>query len=246
VKYLVKRVNEHILQGELMETQTLGIHQSTYDAVFQHPVARNLHWRDVRSMLEAMTEVSEEENGNLKLTRNGQTMTVHPPKQKDFSDVHELMQIRHFLERSAAPSLAAVPEGAHLLVVIDHREARIFKTELHGSVPERITPHDPHGSHRHLHDVEDDASGQRKPEIKAFYDAIVRTLIGAEKILILGSSTGSSSAMNHLQAELKQHHPELAQRVVGAVIVNEQHMTEDQLLAEARKFYAATPQGSKR
>ena len=32
----------------------------------------------------------------------------------------------------------AKPE-AHLLVVIDHREARIYKTELKGTVPERIT-----------------------------------------------------------------------------------------------------------
>src|SRR5688572_1942913 len=30
-----------------MQTQQpLGIHQGTYDAVFQHPVARNLQWRD--------------------------------------------------------------------------------------------------------------------------------------------------------------------------------------------------------
>jgi len=25
-----------------------GTHQKTYDAVLQHPAARNLHWRDVR------------------------------------------------------------------------------------------------------------------------------------------------------------------------------------------------------
>ncbi len=74
----------------------------------------------------------------------------------------------------------------------------------------------------------------------AFYEAVAQTLRSAEKILIFGSSTGSSSAMDHLLVDLKDHHPDLAQKVIGTVIVNEQHMTEDQLLAQARSFYAAT------
>jgi hypothetical protein len=223
-----------------METQTYGIHQATYDAVFQHPVARNLQWRDVRSLLTAVSDsVQEEHNGNVKFARNGQTLTVHPPQRKDFSDIQELMRIRQFLEHSAAPAQAQVAKGLHLLVVIDHREARVYRTELHGSVPQRIIPHDPHGSHRHLHNVEDDSNGQRKPELKTFYEAIVRNLSGAEKILIMGSSTGSSSAMDHLVAELKQRHPEMAKRVAGTVVIDEGHTTDDQLLAEARAFYVA-------
>jgi hypothetical protein len=87
-----------------LHAQTLGAHQGTYDAVFQHPVARNLQWRDVRSMLSALADVTEEHGGgNVKFTRNGQTLTVRPPRRKDFSDVQELMQIRQFLERSSAP-----------------------------------------------------------------------------------------------------------------------------------------------
>lgn len=125
-----------------------------------------------------------------------------------------------------------------MLVVIDHREARIFKTELHGSVPQRITPY---GTGRHLHNVEDNANGQRKPEVKAYYEAVAATLKGAEQILILGSSTGSSSAMDHLLGELKDHHPELARRVVTSMVVNAQHMSDDQLLAKARELYSIAP-----
>ena len=228
-----------------MHTQPLGIHQGTYDAVFRHPVARNLQWREVRSMLSLLADVTEEHGGgNVKFTRNGQTLTVQPPRRKEFSDVEALMQIRQFLERSGAPSQAAVPDGMHLLVVIDHREARVFKAEVHGSTPERITPYDPHGSRRHLRRVEeDDASGQRKPEPTAFYEAVVRTLAGAERILILGSSTGASSAMAHLAAELKRHHPELARRVIGTLVVDNRHMTDDQLLAKAREVYATGAAG---
>ncbi len=220
-----------------METQQLGIHQSTYDAVFQHPVARNLQWRDVKSMLTSLAEVTEEHSGNLKFTRNGHSVTVHPPARKDFSDIHELMQIRHFLERSDKPEQAAAP-GVHLLVVIDHRLARIYKTEFHGSVPEQIVPYDAAGFGRHLHDVQAHSDGQRKPEVKSFYEAVVKTLEGADQILVFGSGTGASSAMDQLLAELEHHHKYLRQRVIGAVVVDEQHLTEDQLLAKAREIYA--------
>jgi hypothetical protein len=227
-----------------METLTLGTHQGTYDAVFQHPIARNLQWRDVRSMLDAIADVAEEQNGNLKVTRNGQTIVIHPSKHKDVSDIEELIQIRHFLDRSSTPPQPPAGasgernEGIHLLVVIDHREARVFKTELHGTVPQRITPFDPHRSYRHLHNAEDNSSGQRKPELKAFYEDIARSLKGAEQILIMGSSTGASSAMDQLMSELDRHHKDIRQRVIGSVVVDEQHLSEDQLLAKAREIYA--------
>jgi hypothetical protein len=227
-----------------MEPQMLGVHQSTYDGVFQHPVARNLQWREVRAMLTALAdEVQEERNGNVKFTRNGQTLTIHPPRHKDFSDVEAIMHIRHFLERTGTPMPAAVASAGHVLVVIDHREARIFHTEMHGSIPQRITPFDPTEGHRHLHNVDNDSNGQRKPELKSFYDAIAHALAGAEKILILGSATGSSSAMEHLVATLKDRHPEIARRIVGTVVVNEKHISEDQMLAEARAFYATQSTG---
>jgi hypothetical protein len=222
-----------------MEIQLSSNHQSTYNTVFQHPISHNLQWHDLRSLLSNLAEETEEHNGNFKYTRHNQTLTIHPPQHKDFSDVKELMKVRHFLEHSAVVKQDVTADGMHLLVVIDHREALIYKTELHGAVPVKIEPYDPDGSHRHLHNVDDEANGQRQPELKPFYEAIARSLNGAEKILIFGSSTGSSSAMDYLMAELKQNHPELAKRVVGTIVVNEQHMTEDQLLAQARSFYAA-------
>jgi len=221
-----------------MDNQMLGTHRGTYDAVFQHPISRNLQWRDVRSMLEAVADKTEDGENSVKFTRNGHTLTLHPPQRKDFSDIQALMHVRQFLENAKAPIPETVADGVHLLVVLDHREARIFTTELHGSVPRRITPLDPHGTHRYLHNVANDSNGQRKPEPKAYYEAIARTLSGAKSILLMGSSTGSSSAMDHLHEDLKQHHPDLAKHVIGAVVVNEQHMSDDQLLAEARAFHA--------
>jgi hypothetical protein len=227
-----------------MESHLNGSHQKVYQRIFEHPMPHNLQWREVRSMLESLTNVTavEDEKGNLKVARNGQSLVLHRPRGKDLADKEELMQVRHFLERSGAPAATppVVAVGTHLLVVIDHREARIFSAELHGSVPKRITPYDPFGFGRDLHYNQDDSNGQRKPERKSFYEAVAKTLHSAEQILMFGAGTGASSAMEQLLAELKRRHPDLAAKVIGSIAVDEHHLTEDQLLAKARELFAAT------
>jgi hypothetical protein len=224
-----------------MESQLSGPHQKIYQRVFQHPMPHNLQWREVWSMLSAIPDAkaAEDDKGNLKVTRNGQTLMLHRPRGKDLADKRELMQVRHFLERSGTPQPAPAATGTHLLVVIDHREARIYSTELHGSVPQRIAPYDPFGFGRDLHYNQDDSNGQRKPEQKSFYEAVAKTLRGAEQILLFGAGTGASSAMEHLIAELKSRHPDIAMRIVGSTAVNEHHLTEDQLLAKARELFVS-------
>ena len=132
-------------------------------------------------------------------------------------------------KRDAAP---------HLLVVIDHQEARVYLTEVHGSVPVRIAPFDPAGHGRHLHSAQEWTDGKRLPERKSFYEAIAKTLRGAEQILLFGSGTGRSSAMDQLVADLKAHHPDVAGKIIGTVVVDAHHTTEDQLLAKASEFYS--------
>jgi hypothetical protein len=223
-----------------MASELSGPHQKTYQHVFQHPMPHNLQWREVWSMLNAMPDVQavDDAKGSLKISRNGQTLVLHRPRGKDLADKRELMQVRHFLERSGAPTQPPAATGTHLLVVIDHREARIYSTELHGSVPQRIAPYDPFGFGRDLHYNQDDSNGQRKPEQKSFYEAVAKTLRGAKQILMFGTGTGASSAMEQLLLNLKKHHRDIAERVVGSIAVDEHHLTDDQLLAKARDVYA--------
>jgi hypothetical protein len=107
-----------------------------------------------------------------------------------------------------------------------------------GSSPDRIVPHDPEGSGRHLHYVQDDSNGQRRPEDKGYYEAIAKALQGARAILLFGSGTGAASAMEQLASHLAGHHKDLAGRVAGSIVVDEHHSTEGQLLAKAREFYS--------
>src|SRR4051812_11120634 len=77
-----------------------GSHLRTYNTIFQHPIAHNLDWREVHSMLRHLGEVTEESNGKLKIKRNGQTLVLHRPNRKDIANPDEVMSLRHFLQKS--------------------------------------------------------------------------------------------------------------------------------------------------
>lgn len=225
-----------------MESGLSANHQKTYQRIFQHPIPHNLPWREVWSMLGAIADANavEDDEGNIKVVRNGQTLVLHRPRGKDLAATNELIRVRHFLEGSEIPASQTPTSGTHLLVVIDHREARIYSAELHGSVPQRIAPYDSFGFGRSLHYNQVNSNGQRKPEQKSFYEAVAKTLHGAEKILLFGAGTGASSAMEQLVLNLKQHHHDLAERVVGSIVVDTHHLTDNQILAKARELFVAT------
>jgi hypothetical protein len=77
-------------------------------------------------------------------------MTRYKKDAEDLADEAELMQIRHFLEDSSLPAPAPAAAATHLLVVIDHHEARVYSAEVDGTVPKRIVPYDPFGFGRSL------------------------------------------------------------------------------------------------
>ena len=237
-----KRIQSQHARRIQVKTQLSGTHQKTHDRLFQNPLTHNLQWREVSAMFQSMTDVQsvEDEIGNLKVTRNGKTVTIRRPVGKDLSDDNELLRVRHFLEETNNPVKPAAATGTHLLVVIDHREARIFSTELHDSVPHSIKPYDPLGFGRELHYKGDDSNGQRRPELKSFYEAVAKTLSGAQKILLFGTGTDASSAMEQLLLDLKKNHHDVAAKVVGSFSVDEKHLSENQLLAMAREHFVTS------
>jgi hypothetical protein len=215
-----------------------GSHLRAYQAIFQHPVARNLAWHDVHALLRQLGQVEEEPNGNLKVTRNGQVLILPTPRTKDVAETEELMALRHFLERSETVPPAAKEKETHWLLVIDHHEARIFRSEMHGALPEQILPHEPDDYFRHAPNSKEFSRGQEKPDPNSFFAPVAKALQAAGQILIFGTGTGMSSEMDQFIAWLKQHHPEVAKRIIGSLVVDKHHLTVGQLLAKAREFYA--------
>jgi len=211
-----------------------GAHLRTYNTIFQHPVSHNLNWREVRSMFEHIGEVTDESNGHLKITRNGQTLLLHRPVTKDVPSADEVLILRHFLERSEVVPAAADPNDAHWLLLIDHHEARIFRSEIHGGIPRKILPME----YEHTRDTGDVSRGKEEPDAPTFFKPVAEALKMAGAILIFGTGTGTSNEMIQFIAWLNKHYPELAGRVVGSVVVDESHLTNDQLLAKARDFYS--------
>lgn len=216
-----------------------GSHLRTYETIFQHPISHNLPWRDVHALLGEIGAIVEEPNGNFKATRNGQTLVLHPPRTKDVAEADEVMGLRHFIERSNTAQPGTGDQGMHWLLVIDHHEARIFRSEMHGTVPQRILPHAPEEYFRHAAHSKEVSRGKEKPDPNSFFEPVTKALQDAGQILVLGTGTGTSSEMDQFVAWSKHHHPELAQRIIGSLTVDESHLTEPQLLAKAREFYAS-------
>lgn len=210
----------------------------TYNTIFQHPVSHNLEWRHVHTLFRHLGSVEEESNGNLKVTRNGESLILHPPRTKDVAETDELMALRHFLQRSETSKPVADDQAAHWLLVIDHHEARLFRSEMSGAVPQKLLPHEPDRYFRHAQNSQNLSRGKEKPEPNSFFEPIAQALRTAGQLLIFGTGTGHSSEMDQFVIWLKAHHPELSGRIIGTVVVDESHLTEGQLLGQAREFYA--------
>jgi len=225
-------------------TQLTGSHLRTYQAIFQHPVPHNLGWHEVRGLFLQVAEVQEKPNGNLAVKRNGQVLVLHPSRTKDVATTDELMALRHFLERSepAAPGAKAGPE-AHCLLVLNHHEISLYRSLEPGAVPQLIRPAAPEVSLQHTPHAKDYSRGQEKPDADSFFALVVPALPGAGPILLFGSGTGGGSEMDQFVAWLDRHHPALAKRIVGTQVVDQHHLTEAQLLAQARDFFT-NPQPS--
>ncbi|MEO8977080.1 MAG: hypothetical protein ABI552_15155 [Casimicrobiaceae bacterium] len=148
------------------------------------------------------------------------------------------MKIRHLLQQPDTPDEVKPGDESHYLVVINHHEARLFRTLMRLSQPQQILPHDPDGYFHHAQDSKEISRGKEKPDPNTFFEPIAKALAGASSILIFGSGSGHSSEMEQFVAWLKIHHAALAKRISATLVIDEHHLTEPQLLAKAREFYA--------
>jgi hypothetical protein len=127
------------------------------------------------------------------------------------------------------------------MVVIDDYGARVYEVRLRGTVPAGLASYDPHGFAGHLRSAAEETAGRRcEPGCKSFYEALAKTLRGAEQVVIaIGTAPGARGAVNSLLAELRLHHRQLAESVMGSFSVDSTNPSEEQLLQSARDFYAS-------
>lgn len=221
-----------------METGLSGAHLRSYKKIFSHPISHNLGWRETRSLLNRLGEIADEPNGNLRFSRNGHVLVIQRHKPGESLDVERLIELRHFLEGSEAPVSDVTEREAHWLVVIDHHEARVFRSVMHGSVPSRILPHKPEDFFRHAHSAKDFSRGRERPDPNSFFGSVAHALGSFGAVLVVGSGKGTGSEMGEFIKWLDAKHPEISRRVIGSVVVDQHHLTEAQLLRTAQEFYA--------
>ncbi len=214
-------------------------YQNTLESVFQNPVSSELEWHDIIALIEQIGTVKTQNNGQLTFTVNGTPRIFHRAKDQYMSDRPQVRALREFLESVGFHQNSPIDANSklRLLVAISQHDTLIFRSEEKGTVPEHLRPFDPHGTLRMLKHTRGNNAEARAPESLAYYEAISKTLTGAEEILLMGNGTGASSAMMHLKDYLQTHHKDTAASIVGALTVDLEALTEGQLLQEARTFY---------
>jgi hypothetical protein len=208
----------------------------TYNTIFQQPDSHDVGWQEIHALLRQLGQVADETNGDLKVTRHGQIMVLHPPRKKDAYERDEILALRHFLERSEMQAPETNGRDAHMLLVIDHHEARLFRAEVNGGIPHQILPHKPNCFFWHAQNPGNFTKGKETRTLNDFFKHVAEALQTAGQILIFGTDT--SREMDQFLAWLNIHCPEIAGRIIGSLVVDVDLLDEGRLLEKAQEFYA--------
>ena len=82
-----------------MEAHLSSHHRDTVERIFSHPPSRNIEWRQVMSLLEAVGTVTHEHNGKLKVTVGPETEVLPAPRGKDV-EIQVVVDLRRMLKQA--------------------------------------------------------------------------------------------------------------------------------------------------
>jgi hypothetical protein len=74
-------------------------HRDTLRQIFQHPASRNIEWRAVVSLLEAVGDVTPRHDGKLAVKIGSELEFLEPPVGKDI-DVQMVVDLRRMLSNA--------------------------------------------------------------------------------------------------------------------------------------------------
>jgi hypothetical protein len=210
-----------------------ALHQS----VLHGKLPRNLHWTDTLELIGHLGHVHSQGGDEFAFVVGTQRELFKRPHTPELG-VEEVSRLRRFLKRvEAEPPSTASARASRMVVVIDHHSAHIYQQpgDSHDGVT--IRPYDPHHFHHHLiHRKEAHYQGDRVPEETSFYEEVARSLAPADEIVLVGHGTGKSSALDVLVEHLKNHHPELSQRLIATETADLSALTAPELEAIAKRL----------
>jgi hypothetical protein len=197
----------------------------------------NLSWAEVVELIGRLGEVQPHGGNEFAFVIGSQRAFFKRPDTHSL-EADEVSRLRKFVREATVNALPKKPsQPGRIVVVIDHHSARLYQ-DLGGASSESETmvkPADPYGFHHHLiHRKEAHYEGERVPEDTSFYEQVARDLVPAREIVLIGHSTGKSSALEFLTDYLKTHHPAIFQRVIATVVADLSALTEPEIKAIAR------------
>ena len=213
----------------------------TYAAINGDSPATSLAWSEVRAFFRELTPVAERANGDLMVLRNGQTLLLHLALADEAVEAGQVLQLRELLVRSTIPLPANRPGDGDWMVVIDHREARIFHSIGNSVAKDSITPPAPHDYFRHEHNSKDFSRGKERPNPAVFLKPRVDAMHGAGRIVVFGNGKRMSNEVDQFIAWLKRHAASTAGRIVMTRVVDEYHLSDAQLFSLVRTRFSASP-----
>jgi len=212
-------------------SQATGADRRTLDAIFQHPLAHGLSWREVVLLINAIGSAEERHNGEFMLSVGAERMPMRRPHNKDLT-APEVMELRHFLVRAgwspdAKPKSAedSAPQSPRFVIVIDHAGAKVCQID-----PSRDPKHLVH----HFESREHDADRREiYPDDDRFFAQIAAASSGGE-IVVIGHGKGQSNEADHLSAYLKAHHKDTFDRIVRTLGADLPHLSLPELVELGR------------
>lgn len=213
-----------------------------YEALLEGKLPRNMSWSAALDLVGELGTVEPHGDHDFVFTVGEQRAFFKRPHDHQLG-VEEVARLRKFL-RDAGPVVdKAVPvQPCRMIVEIDHHGAHVFRNVDHqkDDVVKLIRPDDPFGFHHHLiHRKEAHYRGERVPEEASFYEEISRELLPANQIVLIGSGTGKSSAVDHLAHYLAIHHPSISRHVVATEKADLSALTSPEIEAIARQHAIA-------
>ena len=99
----VEDLAAHTNEGIRMESHLSSHHRDTLERIFSEPPNRNIEWREVVSLLEAIATVTHEHNGKLKVSLGPETEVFPAPHGKDVG-VQIVVDLRRMLKQAGFAS----------------------------------------------------------------------------------------------------------------------------------------------
>jgi hypothetical protein len=90
-------------EGIPMQAHLSSRHRDTVEKIFSQPPNRNIEWREVITLLEAVGTVTHEHNGKLKVSLGPETEVLPAPHGKDI-DVQIVVDLRRMLKQAGFAS----------------------------------------------------------------------------------------------------------------------------------------------